>query len=395
MPAKSKGPRLWLRKARRDRAGRITHPAVWLIRDGNHQTSTGCGHDDRVGAERELELYLNRKHAAQAKKSALDPDQIPFADVLDLYGKNVAPKHAYPKDTAHKIARLLSFFGGKMLADISGDLCREFVTLRGTDSGARQDLVVLSSAINYHRREGHCHKVVSVVLPEKQPSRERWCTRDEVAKLIWTAWRKRQDDFRDGLPTDRWPWRHVAKFLLVTAYTGTRPGAACAAALEPVEDKGWIDLDRGIFYRRPRGARETKKRRPPVPLPHRLLAHLRRWKRLGQRFAVEWNGEPVHDCDKAFRNVARAAGLPDVTPHVMRHTCGTWLAQSGAPLWQSAGFLGMTVQQFEDTYGHHHPDYMRQAREALDRSPQARHSMAATERERTSSNVTKIADRSR
>jgi len=82
MPAKSKGARLWLRKARRDRAGRITHPAVWLIRDGNHQTSTGCGHDDRVGAERELELYLNRKHAAQAKKSARDPDQIPVADVL-------------------------------------------------------------------------------------------------------------------------------------------------------------------------------------------------------------------------------------------------------------------------------------------------------------------------
>ena len=125
------------------------------------------------------------------------------------------------------------------------------------------------------------------------------------------------------------------------------------------------------------------------------LSHLRRWKRLGQRYTVEWHGGPVNDCDKAFRHVARTAGLPRVTPHIMRHTCGTWLAQSGAPLWQSAGFLGMTVQQFEETYGHHHPDYMAEARAALDRPPKLRQRMAATEREQTSSNVMKIADRLR
>jgi integrase len=125
------------------------------------------------------------------------------------------------------------------------------------------------------------------------------------------------------------------------------------------------------------------------------LSHLRRWKRLGQRYTVEWHGGPVNDCDKAFRHVARTAGLPRVTPRIMRHTCGTWLAQSGAPLWQSAGFLGMTVQQFEETYGHHHPDYMAEARAALDRPPKLRQRMAATEREQTSSNVMKIADRLR
>jgi integrase len=392
MPARSKGARLWLRKARR-RRGRITHAAVWIIRDGEHQQSTGCGPDDRVGAERDLEAYLNRKHAKQAKKSARDPDQIPVADVLNLYAEQVAPSHARPKETAQKIDRLLAFFGATTLADINGDLCREYAAGSSTPSMAREDLIVLRSAINHHREEGHCHKVVSVVLPKKAASREVWCTRSQVANLIWTAWRYRE--IQDGKPTNRRPWRHVAKFLLVTVYTGTRSGATCAAALEPTEGKGWIDVDRGIFYRRPAGARETKKRRPPVPIPLRLLAHLRRWKRLGQRYAVEWRGEPVHDCDKAFRNVARAAGFPKVTPHVMRHTCGTWLAQSGAPLWQLAGFLGMTVKQFEETYGHHHPDYMAEARAALDRAPQLRHSMNATKHERTLSNVTKITDRLR
>jgi integrase len=393
MPAKSKGPRLWLRKARRDRVGHFTHGAVWFILDGKHQESTGCGADDRDGAERELESYLNRKHAARAKKSARDPDQIPIADVLDLYGSAVAPHHARPKETAQKIDRLLAFFGADMLSALNGDRCREYVATRSTPTAAREDLIVLRSAINHHRAEGHCHKVVGVVLPEKAPSRERWCTRSMVAQLMWTAWRYRE--IQDGKPTNRRPWRHVAKFLLVTAFTGTRSGAACAAAFEPTEGEGWIDLERGIFYRRPVGARETKKRRPPVPLPYRLLAHLRRWRRLGQSYAVEWHGDPVHDCDKAFRNVARAAGLPWVTPHIMRHTCGTWLAQSGVPIWESAGFLGMTVKQFEETYGHHHPDYLSNARAALDGAPMLRQSINTTKRERTPQNVTKIADYSR
>jgi hypothetical protein len=248
MPAKSKGPRLWLRKARRNRTRHITHAAVWIILDGEHQESTGCSQDDRVGAERQLELYLNRKHAAQAKKSARDPDQIPVADVLDLYAAQVAPGHSRPKEAAQKIERLLAFFGSKTLADINGDLCRSFAASRSTESAAREDLIVLRSAINYHRAEGHCHKVVSVVLPNKAIGRERWCTRSEVAKLIWTAWRYRE--VQDGKPTNRRPWRHVAKFLLVSAYTGTRAGAVCGAALEPTEGKGWIDVERGIFYRR-------------------------------------------------------------------------------------------------------------------------------------------------
>jgi hypothetical protein len=70
--------------------------------------------------------------------------------------------------------------------------------------------------------------------------------------------------------------------------------------------RGWIDVERGVFYRRPSGQRESKKRQAPVPPPDRLLAHLRRWKRNGQRFAVEGNGDPVKGIDKAF-----GAGLGD------------------------------------------------------------------------------------
>jgi integrase len=393
MSALSRGPRLWLRKARRDKRGRVTHAAVWIILDAKHQESTKCGPDDRDGAERAFEAYLNRKHLAAAKKGVRDPDQIPVADVLALYGDAIVPRHARPHETAQRIERLLSFFGDKMLSAIDGDLCRAYAKARTTTAAARRDVEELRASINHHCREGRCDKVVNVVLPEKSPARQHWCTRSEAAQLLWAAWRFRE--IQKGKSTNLRSRRHVARFILVALYTGTRAGAVCGAALEPTEGKGWIDLERGIFYRRPAGERETKKRRPPVPLPNRLLVHLRRWKRLGQRYAVEWNGEPVKDVDRAFRAVARFAGLPWATPHVMRHTAATWLMQLGTPKWEAAEYLGMTPKQLDEVYGHHHPAHLKAARDAFDRAPKLRQWSRATEREQTSSNVKKIADHSR
>jgi hypothetical protein len=53
------------------------------------------------------------------------------------------------------------------------------------------------------------------------------------------------------------------------------------------------------------------------------------------------------------------------TPHTLRHTAATWLMQRGVPIWQAAGYLGMSAQILEQTYGHHHPDYMRSAAMAI------------------------------
>ncbi|WP_311924681.1 tyrosine-type recombinase/integrase [Microvirga sp. 3-52] len=97
-------------------------------------------------------------------------------------------------------------------------------------------------------------------------------------------------------------------------------------------------------------------------LPDRLLAHLRRWRAQGQLYAVEWNGKPIGTgLEKAFRRACEDAGLEGVTPHTLRHTAATWLMQRGTDLWEAAGFLGMTVETLEKTYGHHHADFQRQA----------------------------------
>jgi integrase len=78
----------------------------------------------------------------------------------------------------------------------------------------------------------------------------------------------------------------------------------------------------------------------------------------------------VRDVDKAFRRNAHAAGMPDVTPHILRHTAATWQMQLGTDKWQAAGFLGMSVETLERTYGHHHPNHLTAARDAFDRRPE-------------------------
>jgi integrase len=369
MPRRSKGPRLWLRKERRGASGRVVQNATWVILDtinGRHEESTGCGIDDRAGAERALAEYLARKHLTQVSKDERDPAYIPIADVLALYARDIAPDHARPRETAQRITALLAFFGDKMLSEINGALCRDYVRTRTTDAAARRELEDLRAAINHHRREGLCSKIIEVVLPPEHSARDRWLSRSEAARLIRAAWRYREK--QKGLETDRRPRQHVARFVLVALYTGTRAGAVCGAALEPITGHGWIDLKRGVFYRRPPGKRETKKRQPPVPLPNRLLAHLRRWKRNGQRFVVEWDHAPIKRISKAFARAADGAQLgPDVIPHTLRHTAATWLMQAGTDVWEAAGYLGMTVEMLSARYGHHHPDHLSSAKTAFER----------------------------
>ena len=132
----------------------------------------------------------------------------------------------------------------------------------------------------------------------------------------------------------------------------------------------FLDLDRGIFYRLPQGQAPTNKRQPPMPVPARLLAHMRRWHQRGliATHFVEYNGAPVASVKTAFKRAVQLARLEgQVSPHTLRHTAATRLMQNGADRWQAAGYLGMSVEMLEKVYGHHHPDYLQDSVAAMGR----------------------------
>ncbi len=410
MPRQTKGARLWLEPEERDRDGRVVRRATWVIRDGARKIRTGCTASERESAERKLAEHIASKYQPDRKRGR-DPADIPVIDVLNIYDRDVVSDHARPIETAQRLVKLGEFWEPFMLADVTGARCREYEKWRtrqtwksckGDDArlvskaAARRELEDLRAAINHHRRERLCSQIVEVVLPEKSEGRDVWLTRAQAARLLWSAWRAKQV-LPDNV-TKREVVKHIARFILVGLYTGTRHAAICAAAFHAAIGRGHIDLDRGVFYRRARGARETKKRQTPVRLPDRLLAHLRRWHRLGiaTHAVVEWNGKPVRSVRKGFAAVVRAAELPlagpdRITPHVLRHTAATWAMQRGADLWQAAGFLGMTVEMRQERYGHHHPDFQADAARAISASPgQDRDRNAVNKTGQTSSVATKI-----
>ena len=168
--------------------------------------------------------------------------------------------------------------------------------------------------------------------------------RKQAARFLWEARRT----------------EHLKRFVMIGLHTGTRSGA-----IRNLE-WSWLNLDRGTMRRRAPGVGETKnKRTPTIRIPRQLLHFLRRWKRADAgktKYVVHYDGQPIRrDIYRAWNTAKKRAELPWLHPHVLRHTAATWRAQRGVSPWQAAGFLGMTLKVFESTYGHHSPDFQKDA----------------------------------
>lgn len=279
--------------------------------------------------------------------------------------------------------KLGEFFGGKSVATITAAACGDYVAWRTGQrdarakqiqgkavaaSTARRELVVLSAALRWCWKAGLLDRPVAVSLPPQADPRERHLTRSEAASLLagalgweliegrWTRHRYRIN-------------RHLARFILIGLYTGTRHDAILRLQWMPNTTGGWVDLKAGILYRRATGAVERGKRRPPLPIPPRLLPHLKRWRKHTARFLIEWQGAEIASQERrAWRRARDLAGLgPDVTPHVLRHTCATWLLQRGVSVYDVAGVLGCSEEIVRRTYGHHAKDHLRAAVAAFSR----------------------------
>lgn len=376
MPRPAKGARLWLKPEERDKSGKIRKRAVWIIRDGSRVVVTGCAASERDDAEKKLGEYIAAKYQPGRERANPLAETL-VTDVLAIYQSDKVPGHARPAKTVERILQLAEYWAGKTLADITGSECRKYVEFRismpwksakkkhrmVSAQGARRELEDLRAAVNYHRKEGYHREIVEITLPEKGASRELWLTRDQAARLLWVCWRTREK--QKGFETDKYPLRHLVRFILAGIYTGTRPGAICDASFTRRIGHGFINLESGVWYRRKIGRKETRKRQTPVKIPNRLLAHIRRWNRLAiaDDWLVEFYGAKISEVNKGIARAVRLAGLSaGFVPHVIsRHTCATWLMQAGTEIWSAAGFLGMSVKQIEETYGHHHPDYQEDA----------------------------------
>jgi integrase len=342
MSRRNQGPKLrWLGK-------RASYYITWTEQGRSRERSTGTA--KREQAEVVFAEWLQARSRAAGPR---DPSAILVTDLLNEYMLERGPKVVASDRIAYAVPPLADFFEGNVVADITPKDCSRYMEKRGRSAGTvRRELGVLRAAINHAHRSGRITRPVAIELPDRPEARERWLTRQEAAALVRAA---RTPQARPYLPL----------FVLIGLYTGRRKEAILSLRWSQVNlSAGRIDFD--IV-----GRRKTNKRRGQARISPRLLPHLIRARRRGSDlgYVLHIDGRRIGDIKKGFQAACARAGLSGVSPHTLRHTAATWLMQRGAELWDAAGFLGMTIQTLERVYGHHHPDYQRDAAEAIGRRP--------------------------
>jgi len=328
MPRRSSGPKLWWDRKRE----------TWTIIDGRARHRTGCGAADIKQAERALRDYIESKH-----KPAEGPNPL-LADVLAAYAEEHIAHVVSGKHILYDIGHLNRWWGTKRTTDINATSIRAYIASRNAGASSRRELAFLNAAIS-HWKANHAPMMPTpkIKLPPKPQPRQDFMTRSEAARFLWKA---------RHTP-------HLARFFLIGWYTGSRRSV--------ITGLKWsmVNLETGIMQRKERGAVRTKKRSPPVRLGDRLLGHLRRWKRIdagASEYVVQFNGLPIQRPVSSWDRVRRKAGLPVyVVPHILRHSRATHMLKAGVPLWEVSNALGMSVKVLAEVYGHHAPDWQKDA----------------------------------
>lgn len=402
----SKGARLYLRHNRVDPRSGSRLAAIYFIRDGSTNRSTGFGPDRLEEAEEALAAYLDarRRQTLKARATADDPADVLIADVVALYAREKAPLTADPKSVAGRLSIILEWWGAMTLADIRRSTCLGYVAHREgqpirayknassaprvSAASARRELEDLSSAVTWWAAEHPLTRRPIFTYPATTAGSPRDAlSRADAAALLWASmgWRKGQDGrWRRLSKSAIANRRHLRRFILLGLYSGSRPGVLPKLRWRQADDAAWVDLSKGWIYRR--GRREADhptKKRPAFRIPKRLYAHLRRWERLDalRSAALQAQGEPALDTvlhhggapisgklRTGYRNIVKDAGLaPGITPHYHRHTAATWLMEQDVSVRRAAQYLGMTPRTLEKHYAHHRPGFQTDISDAMAR----------------------------
>lgn len=321
--------------------------------------------------------------------------------MLRAYAKSHGPTVEAPAAMGYAMTPLVAFFNGAagaadptaewpqkpvMVADLTYDLCklywdwrREF-TLRvpsrspeGTppvilEGGVSDGTIIreLAGVLRPALKHAIGNRLLTgpaplIQTPSQPQGRDFWITRPQAAKLLSEA--RSDARARDHLPL----------FILIALYTGARRGA--------ILDLTWsqIDFIRGHMNLNPPGRQQTKKRRPIVPIHPKLLGHLRRAHRKAISpyvisgptcLVMDDDGRstwrPMTTIKTGFNSAAQRAGIPDCTPHTLRHTSAVWMAARGVPLRDIAGMLGHSESRTTELYAHHSPEHLRRVFRAFD-----------------------------
>lgn len=342
---KSKGPYLVT----------VSGRGALYIQDGARRVSTRTS--DRGAAHRELQRYIDEN---TARGSLIGAELSTVSGVLDHWERRRRTKleksGTWHKKYRYIVAKLHQRIGQTPLNDITFTFSDWYDRERRADGVGsetiRQELQIVRTAW----RMAHADRLTLMPpaaydLPKTSPGRDDYFTKSEAEAMITAAGS-----------------RHVRLFLEIGFRTGARPGSILRLTWDRVDLKA-----RRIDFR-PRDADgralpETKKKFAVAPINERLLRTIE-LDRGGCTAGpvIRYRGGAVQKIDLGFRRAREGAGIDrHLTPHAMRHSVITWLAQAGRSFYEIAGLVGhSSPAMLEKVYGHHSPGHLRGAASELE-----------------------------
>lgn len=242
------------------------------------------------------------------------------------------------------------------------------------DKASTRYLEDMRSAITVAVRKKMLKYIVPVPLPAKYPRRQATFSIEEINRLISHANAKQGVGWIDGKPVKNlYIWRHLARFMVMAIYTGSRKSKITRASFNDERDRPWIELRkvknpktgqpewRGFFHRLGKDEIEyDTKKAPGIAIPSVLIPHLVEWKEQGIiypcAFPYSQTGqEEPGEIARAMRRCLREVFGHDTKKviHTFRHTAATWLvSRPELTMAAIAGYLGMSIEVLMRTYSH-------------------------------------------
>ena len=299
---------------------------------------------------------LNASTFADAKREAIDvirkeTVQAPSVPtVKDLWA-------AYREENAGKPSVVTMGFEWKAIGphfghfrpdQIDKNLCLSYDaarTARGIKPGTIwTELGHLRGVMLWAQKRKLIEHAPDIQRPKQPAPKERYLTRPECQRLI---------DAATSL--------HIRLAIILMLSTAARIGA--------ILDLTWdrVDMERGQIRLR-RDDSITRKGRATVPINDGLRAALTAAKGAAiSDYVIEWAGERVGSIKTGFRAAVKAAGLSDVSPHVLRHTAAVHMVEAGISMEEVAQFLGHSnMSMTRLVYGRFSPGHLQKAANVLD-----------------------------
>ncbi|HET9068646.1 MAG TPA: site-specific integrase, partial [Amaricoccus sp.] len=286
---------------------------------------------------------------------ALKGYELTFQDLKEVYHK-----HLGDRIMARQVEGIWKYMGpalGSFRANqINDETMKEFleerqkkaIQRRGrplSDGTLLRDVVIAQTILNYGTKKNLIDFGVHLTKPVKPAPKEIWFDRSEIRRLL---------DEVESVP-------HLYTATLLMLATAGRVEAVLELTWDRVDfEDDWIDLR--IDPKKP------AKGRAKIPMNRGLRNHLLKVKETSDsEFVVSYRGESIGSIYKAFKAHCRSAGLPDGSPHVLRHSAAVHMVAAGCEMHRVSQYLGhKSVSTTETIYARFKPEHLRKEAAAVD-----------------------------